>query len=95
MLSFEQFAASLQDPNPPVGLNVAATALWYAGKGNWHQAHTLIQDVEDKTAYHIHGFLHRQEGDRSNAEYWYRRAGKRMPATDTGEEWQDLVKEYL
>lgn len=95
MQHIEQFVASLQMPSPPEGLNPAATALWYAGKGEWHRAHDLIQDLDNKTGYHIHAFLHRQEGDRSNAEYWYRRAGKRMPSTETEDEWQELVKEYL
>lgn len=95
MPSFDEFIASQNDPNPPSGLDVAATALWYAGRGDWHRAHDLIQDVDNKTAYHIHAFLHRQEGDRSNAEYWYRRAGKRMPLVDTNDEWRDLVREYL
>jgi hypothetical protein len=95
MQAFDKFIASQNDPNPPPGLDVAVTALWYAGKGNWHRAHDLIQELDNKTGYHIHAFLHRQEGDRSNAEYWYRRAGKRVPAADTEEEWRDLVKEYL
>jgi hypothetical protein len=43
----------------------------------------------------IHAYLHRKEGDLSNARYWYRQAG-RKPATGTlGEEWEELLRDVL
>jgi len=44
--------------------------------GNWEQAHKIVQNIEDKTAYWIHAVLHKIEGDRSNSVYWYSQAGK-------------------
>ncbi len=44
--------------------------------GEWDQAHKIVQNIEDRTAYWIHAVLHKIEGDRSNSMYWYSRAGK-------------------
>jgi hypothetical protein len=45
----------------------------------------------DPSASRIHAFLHRQEGDTSNAHYWYNRAGTQMPLTSLDNEWEELV----
>lgn len=47
--------------------------------GDWAGAHSLIQSGSDKMSCLIHGYLHREEGDMSNAAYWYRRAGEDLP----------------
>ena len=48
--------------------------------GRLGRAHTLAQDVESADGAWVHAYLHRREGDISNAHYWYRRAG-RPPAS--------------
>jgi hypothetical protein len=85
------FISSLTLEKPPAGLSVHAEALWFAGKGDWDKAHDLIQDVDDKQAAQIHAFLHRQEGDLSNARYWYAKAESHMPDLSLEEEWDSLV----
>ena len=85
------FISSLSFEDPPAGLTVHEKALWFAGKGAWEKAHDLIQDVDDKQAAQIHAFLHRQEGDISNAQYWYAKAGTQMPELSLEEEWESLV----
>ena len=43
----------------------------------------------------VHAYLHRKEGDLSNARYWYARANK-SPATDPlDDEWAAIVTELL
>jgi hypothetical protein len=42
----------------------------------WHTAHQIVQQYEDAMAAWIHAVLHKIEGDQSNSQYWYRRAGK-------------------
>lgn len=59
-------------------------------EGNWDVAHELIQDLESAEAAWIHAYLHRKEGDRWNAGYWYSRAGKLYYEGDLEKEWQEL-----
>jgi hypothetical protein len=77
--------------HPPEGLSIYLTALWYDAKGNWDKAHELIQDIDDAKAAWIHAYLHRKEGDVWNADYWYKRAGKKRPSVSLHEEWESLV----
>jgi hypothetical protein len=51
-------------------------ALWHAAHGDWNAAHEEAQAGEDRESAWVHALLHREEGDQSNAEYWYSRAGK-------------------
>lgn len=80
---------------PPDGLSLALQTLWWDAKGDWNRAHECAQKDEGQTGSAVHAYLHRKEGDMSNAGGWYRRAG-RDPATVTlEEEWQALAEEML
>jgi hypothetical protein len=94
-MNFNQFKESFSESNPPDSISVYLKALWFDAKDDWEKAHTLIQDIEDTTAAWIHAYLHRKEGDTGNADYWYRRAGKKRPAILILEEWDDMVKALL
>jgi len=50
-------------------------ALAHLHRREWQKAHEIVMDLEDKVAYHMHGLVHRLEGDMENARYWYARAG--------------------
>ena len=50
-------------------------ALAHLRRREWQKAHELVMDLEDKAAYHMHGLVHRLEGDMANARYWYAKAG--------------------
>ncbi len=91
----EQFKASLTDDNPPAGITLSLAALWYAGKGDWEQAHTIAQDIPTRDGSWVHAYLHRQEGDQWNADYWYNRAGKSRPLLTLEEEWDSMVHAML
>ena len=58
--------------------------------GDWDTAHRIVQSIEHRGAYMVHAYLHRKEGVLSNAEYWYKRAKKKMPRYDLAREWQEL-----
>jgi len=92
LISFKQ---SLAENNPPQNSSVYLKALWQEGKGNWDKAHELIQDLEDKNASWIHAYLHRREGDIGNADYWYRRAGKKRPDVSLENEWEEITTALL
>lgn len=57
------------------GLSDHHRALAHLHRREWQKAHELVMDLEDKIAYHMHGLVHRLEGDMENARYWYGRAG--------------------
>jgi len=73
-MEFDNFSNSLSDNQPPSSVSAYLQALWYDGKGDWEQAHEIIQDIEDAKAAWVHAYLHRKEGDNGNARYWYNRA---------------------
>jgi hypothetical protein len=86
---------SLVADNPPPAASVYLQSLWYDAKRNWNKAHELIQDIPDKDASWIHGYLHRKEGDIWNADYWYTKAGKKRPNVSLQEEWEQIVKAFI
>jgi hypothetical protein len=51
--------------------------------------------VPDKNASWIHAYLHRKEGDITNADYWYNQAGRKRPNISLNEEWEEIVKAML
>lgn len=63
-----------------------------AREGKWDEAHRLVQKYSDKRSCLIHGYLHRVEGDLSNARYWYRRADEQMPDNTLEEEIDRLYR---
>jgi hypothetical protein len=67
----------------------ALAALWWQARGDWARAHEAAQADEGADAAWVHALLHREEGDLGNADYWYRRAGKRRPAGALREEWEE------
>ncbi|MEO8753991.1 MAG: hypothetical protein ABI624_15075 [Casimicrobiaceae bacterium] len=55
------------------------TAIRYLKKGDWEKAHVIAQEDESALGCWAHGIVHMQEGDMSNARYWYRRAHRTFP----------------
>lgn len=94
-MTFQEYKDSLQNDAPPAGLNRALQALWYAGKSEWDQAHDLTQEAGDRDVDWVHAWLHRDEGDLSNANYWYNRAGRTMSNQSLQEEWDAIARELL
>jgi hypothetical protein len=63
--------------------------------GDWDGAHQIAQKDTSDTGSWVHAYLHRKEGDESNARYWYSRAGKPFPEKSLNEEWEELVLHLL
>jgi hypothetical protein len=51
-------------------------ALWLDAHGDWAAAHSLVDELETPDACWVHAYLHRKNGEASNAAYWYLKAGK-------------------
>lgn len=65
-------------------------ALDFARNGKWDEAHRIVQSSSDRRACLIHAYLHRVEGDFSNARYWYGRANEEMPDNTLEDEFSRL-----
>ena len=89
-----KFKESLNNRKPK-GLTKLLEALWYDGSGNWKKAHEITQEIHSENASEIHAYLHRKEGDKWNANYWYKRAHKPFCDASLDREWRMLVKKLL
>jgi hypothetical protein len=94
-MDLNAFRDSLAGAAPPQGLSPALNALWYEARNDWQRAHAIVQDEDDTDNAWIHAYLHRKEGDLSNAGYWYRRAGKPVCKASLDEEWAQLAAHML
>ena len=88
------FKASLNQETPP-DLPTPLKALWHDAKGDWGTAHDLLQGHDEGAGAWVHAYLHRKEGDASNAAYWYRRAGKPVATVTLAEEWAAIATALL
>jgi hypothetical protein len=90
------FKSTLKEKQVPKNFSILVQALWYDGNGDWESAHNIAQSKEGTLAYdQLHAYLHRKEGDKFNANYWYRRCGESMPKISLEEEWEGLVERFL
>ena len=94
-MTFDQFESSLSRQQPPEGLSPYLNALWRDRRGDWDAAHEIVQDISTKTAARLHAYLHRKEGDESNARYWYRHAGKTPATGSLDDEWRAIAETLL
>jgi hypothetical protein len=94
-MDFETYRDSLAQDTPPAGLSLAAQALWWEAKGDWHQAHQCAQGQADVEGAWAHAYLHRVEGDLRNAEGWYARAGRPPSTAPLQEEWETIARALL
>ncbi|TFH09988.1 MAG: hypothetical protein E4H07_05790 [Nitrosomonadales bacterium] len=58
--------------------------------GNWDEAHKVVQQCSDRLSCLIHAYLHRVEGNISNAQYWYNYIGVDMPSNNLEDELNHL-----
>ncbi len=94
-MTFSDFKASLNHSDPPDAISLHLQALWYDGKGDWTRAHDIAQEIHTPKGSWIHAYLHRKEGDSSNASYWYHMADKPFPSVGLEAEWEQLVYAFL
>ena len=84
-----------QSQNEPAGLTRPLRAMWHDARNHWEAAHRIAQDDESREAAWVHAYLHRREGDISNARYWYAKAGKAEYRGSLEDEWMEIVNALL
>ena len=89
------FIASLDGAAPAPDLSAPLAGLWWAAKGDWDQAHKIVQDDKGRDAAWVHAYLHRVEGDLGNAGYWYRQASQPVAKDSLKAEWERIVAALL
>jgi len=94
-MTLEEFRKSLNGESPPADLTLSLPALWWDAKGDWTKAHESAQQDEGPAGARVHAYLHRKEGDVSNAGYWYGRAGRPQARIPLDQEWAEIVSALL
>ena len=95
-MTFDELRAAVDRGTAlPDDAPVLARALWHDATGDWDGAHRVAQDVETAEGAWVHAYLHRKEGDPTNAAYWYRRAGQPIPTGALEEEWEHITGALL
>lgn len=86
-MTVSELKSSVTPPEDPL-----AASLFWIRNGEWAKAHDIVESMHSRDAAWIHGYLHRIEGDKWNATYWYNRAGKSFPSESIKEEWEVIAK---
>ncbi len=94
-MTFDEFKESLSHTAPPKNIPQNLLALWRDSTGSWDEAHKIVQKTSGFDGDWIHAYLHRKEGDLSNASYWYSRIGKILPQKSLNQEWEELVRHLV
>ena len=90
-MNLDEFKASTSAEVPPPGLPAPLAALWWDAKGDWAHAHSLVDALDTPDGVAVHAYLHRKEGADWNADYWYKRAGRKFHRPTLEDEWEALV----
>ena len=94
-MTLAEFHDTLAFDEPPQLTVPLLIALWHDAKGDWDKAHDICQSIHTARGSWVHAYLHRKEGDLSNAAYWYARAGRDLPSIRLEEEWEKLVMVFI
>ena len=93
--NYTEFQESLDLPKPPADWPEALKAMWFDATGDWEASHNIAQDMHNILGSWLHAYLHRKEGDKFNAGYWYRSAGKTYPEISLDDELKVIVEFIL
>jgi hypothetical protein len=94
-MTLEEFLQSIAADNPSADLPHALAGLWWDAKGDWARAHSSAMLDKSSDGSWVHAYLHRKEGDRENASYWYNRASRPFCEESLQEEWSHITREIL
>lgn len=94
-MNLEEFKEALVDKGDRLSVSGPLEALALDARGDWEAAHQMVQAITGPEAEWVHAYLHRKEGDASNARYWYDRCGRESCAGPLQDEWDEIASELL
>ena len=94
-MKYEEFINIRNEGNIPDDMPALPQALLLDAAGDWDNAHRIAQQELSREGSRVHAFLHREEGDLSNAAYWYSQAGLKMPEMSLEEEWESIARAIM
>ncbi len=94
-LSLVELIKAVKSKQLPENLKPELRALAVEKEGDWDKAHSIVQELNTSEAAWVHAYLHRKEGDISNASYWYSRAGRRKSDLPLDKEWESIAAALL
>lgn len=95
MTSEELRRKALDGTEPDPEISAPLQSLWWDAREEWEKAHETCQKDDSSDCAWVHAYLHRKEGDESNAQYWYSRAGKKIPELSLEAEWTAIAEDLL
>ena len=75
--------------------NLLIAALALCREGKWDDAHKIVQQDNSRLSAWLHGVIHQEEGDLSNARYWFNRAGRHEPDATIADELNHFEHELI
>ena len=81
-MKVNDFLESVKLDSPPTGLSAPLTSLWWDAKGDWAQAHGLVDELETNDGMAVHAYLHRKEGRARKCRLLVRPGGSQLPSPD-------------
>ena len=94
-MTFEEYFNLREAAIIPDDLPALLQALLLDAAGDWDSAHRIAQQDLSREGSRVHAYLHREEGDLSNAAYWYSQAGLKMPDMSLEDEWETIARVLL
>ena len=94
-MQLTDFKTLLKDDAPNASWHPLLQAMWWDANEDWDRAHQIAQDHHTRLGSLVHAYLHRKEGDESNAKYWYRQSGYSVFQGTLEEEWDTIVQTLL
>ena len=91
-MNYKEFSEIRNQGTIPSNIPALLKALLIDAAGDWDTAHSIAQDDPSSDGSWVHAYLHRKEGDKWNANYWYSRAGKPMPDYSLQKEWEEIAR---
>ena len=91
LLTLNEVIETIKEETPPEDISDTLQTMWHTRQGEWETADNIAQSISTALGSWIHAYLHRVEGDLSNAGYWYKRAGKPQFQGSTKAEADEII----